>query len=84
MQMNGTKKEKSEAGNDPLFIYFMLAPRPNKRSIFPKMKQEKSTPRFIFYDAKGRRKVIFNWFLCVTIIMMIIVIFSFEVFYDDV
>jgi hypothetical protein len=30
MQVNGTKKEKSEAGNDPLFIYFMLAPRPNK------------------------------------------------------
>ncbi|MGG1291669.1 glycosyltransferase [Bacillus smithii] len=45
--------------------------------MFPKMKQEKSTPRSIFYDAKGRRKVFFNWFVCLTIIILVIVFYFF-------
>ncbi|WP_028403174.1 glycosyltransferase [Ectobacillus panaciterrae] len=42
-----------------------------------KMQQEKDEPKVIFYDAKGRRKVFFNWFLCLTVVIMIIVFYFF-------
>ncbi|UQD51451.1 glycosyl transferase family 2 [Bacillus methanolicus] len=41
------------------------------------MKQEKTAPRFIFYDAKGRRKVFFNLFLCFATIITVIVFYFF-------
>ncbi|MGG2066117.1 glycosyltransferase [Bacillus sp. S14(2024)] len=42
-----------------------------------KTQQEKAQPKVIFYDAKGRRKIFFNWFLCLAIIIMIIVFYFF-------
>ena len=41
------------------------------------MQQEKDQSNVIFYDAKGRRKMFFNWFLCLTVIIMIIVCYFF-------
>lgn len=42
-----------------------------------KIQQEKDTSKPIFYDPKGRRKLAFSWFLCISIVTMIIVFYFF-------
>ncbi|PEZ84333.1 glycosyl transferase family 2 [Bacillus cereus] len=42
-----------------------------------KMQQEKDNSKPVFYDPKGRRKIAFSWFLCISIVSISIVFYFF-------
>ncbi len=42
-----------------------------------KIQQEKDKSKPVFYDPKGRRKIAFSWFLCISIVSISIVFYFF-------